>query len=81
MTATEEAIACIIAPRMKAKSANKTTTFLPNLSAKYPDTGEIKRAKRAVADVMSDLSSTVSSWPSDEPIDTSVADMTPVSSI
>lgn len=48
-----------------------------------PETGEIRSAKSAVMDVMRDLSSVVSGWPREVlmPFETSVAEMTPVSSI
>jgi hypothetical protein len=43
--------------------------------------GEMKRANNAVAEVMSDLSSVVNGCPREDLMETSVADMTPVSSI
>jgi hypothetical protein len=70
-----------MAPTMKATSANKTTFFLPRLSARIPETGETRSAKRAVDEVMSDLSSVVSGRPRALPIETRVADITPVSSM
>jgi len=57
-----------------------TTRFRPNLSAKIPERGEMKRAKREVQDVIRDLSRVVSGAPSEELIETKVADITPVSS-
>lgn len=57
-----------------------TTRLRPNLSAKTPERGEMKRAKREVQDVIKDLSRVVSGAPSEELIETKVADITPVSS-
>lgn len=65
---------------MNARSASMTTHLRPNLSASRPESGEMRRAKRAVEDVMRDLSRTVRGCPSEEPIETRVADITPVSS-
>jgi hypothetical protein len=45
-----------------------------------PHAGEMRRAKRAVAAVMRDLSRVVRGWPNELLIETSVAEMTPVSS-
>lgn len=42
--------------------------------------GDTRSAKRAVVDVTRDLSRVVRGWPSEELIDTRVADITPVSS-
>jgi hypothetical protein len=45
-----------------------------------PETGEMRRAKSAVDAVMRDLSRVVRGWPNELLIETSVAEMTPVSS-
>lgn len=53
----------------------------PRLSARTDENGEIRRANKAVHEVMTDLSRDVRVLSDrDRPIDTSVAEMTPVSS-
>jgi hypothetical protein len=69
------------APRMNAKSARRTTRFLPRLSARIPETGDTRRANRAVAEVIKDLSRVVNGWPRELLIETNVAEITPVSSV
>ena len=81
MPGTEGVTAWMTAPRMKAASARRTTRFRPRLSASIPDSGETIRAKSAVAEVMRDLSRVVKGWPRELLIETSVADITPVSSL
>lgn len=57
------------------------TRLRPRRSARTEDSGEARSAKREVDDVMMDLSNDVRGRPESEvPIDTSVAEMTPVSS-
>jgi hypothetical protein len=69
-----------MAPRMNAASARRTTRLRPRASARIPDIGEITRANRAVAEVIRDLSSVVRGCPRELLIETSVAEITPVSS-
>lgn len=67
---------------MKSKSASRITRLRPQASARMEDSGEAIRARSEADDVMTDLSSEVSSLSErDVPIDTRVADMTPVSSL
>lgn len=80
MPGTEEVAACITAPRMNAMSARRTTRFRPRASARMPEIGEMRSAKRAVADVIRDLSSVVKGCPRELLIETRVAEITPVSS-
>ena len=57
------------------------TCFRPNESARTEQYGVIRKAKRAVQDVMMDLSCEVKGrFDSEVSMETSVADMTPVSS-
>jgi hypothetical protein len=65
---------------MNARSASNTTLFLPKLSASTPDTGETNNANNAVAEVIRLFSSVVKGCPRELLIETSVAEMTPVSS-
>lgn len=70
------------APTMNSKSAYSITRLRPNLSARIEERGEAMRANNDVEDVMIDLSNEVRFRSDKElPIDTRVADMTPVSSI
>lgn len=62
-------------------SASRTTRFRPSVSARMPEMGEMRRAKRAVEDVIRDLSRVERGWPREDFIETRVADMTPVSSV
>ena len=80
MAGTEKEAACKSAPKVKAESARMMTFLRPRLSARTPETGEIRRAKRAVAEVMRDLSRVVKGWPKELLIETRVDEMTPVSS-
>lgn len=80
MPGTEEVTACMTAPRMNAASARSTTRLRPRASARMPDMGEMSSAKRAVADVMRDLSRVVKGCPRELLIETRVAEITPVSS-
>lgn len=69
------------APRMNRISARSITFLRPRLSASNPLAGEIIRAKREVQAVMRDLSSVERGrLERDEPMETSVAEITPVSS-
>lgn len=69
------------APTMKRRSAHRMTRLRPSVSARTEENGEIRRAKRAVEDVMMDLSVESRSRPErPSPMDTRVAEMTPVSS-
>lgn len=69
------------APAMKRRSAQRMTRFRPSESARTEEKGEISRAKSAVEEVMMDLSVESSSWPErPSPMETRVAEMTPVSS-
>jgi len=70
------------APVMKSISATRMTRFRPSESARSEANGETRRANSEVHEVMMDLSSEVSALPESEvPIDTRVAEMTPVSSV
>lgn len=67
---------------MNRMSATKMTRLRPRVLASWPEIGETKRAKREVEAAMRDLSTVLSSWEESEvPIETSVADMTPVSTV
>jgi hypothetical protein len=69
------------APSTKRMSANRMTFLRPKRSAKPDESGETMSARRAVDDVMMDLSIELSArCDSESPIETRVADMTPVSS-
>jgi hypothetical protein len=73
--------ACTTAPMTNRTSATSITRFRPKASARMDEKGDTRSAKRAVEEVMIDLSVDVSSRPDrDVPMDTSVAEMTPVSS-
>jgi hypothetical protein len=81
MPATVELTACSRAPITNNPSAARITRFRPNESARRDAKGETSSAKREVHEVMMDLSREVSALLDNEvPIDTSVAEMTPVSS-
>lgn len=70
------------APVMKRISATRMTRLRPRESASSEANGEMSRADSEVHEVMMDLSSEVSVLPESEvPIDTRVAEMTPVSSL
>lgn len=70
-----------MAPMMKRMSASRMTHFRPRRSARMPEVGETRSAKREVHAVMRDLSRVVRGRDErEEPMETSVADMTPVSS-
>lgn len=70
------------APTIKSASAAKMTRRRPRASANTEAAGEATSAKRAVDDVMMDLSNDVKSRPERAvPIETRVAEMTPVSSL
>jgi len=76
-----ELIAWITAPMMNRISAARMTRFRPRLSARTDANGEIRSAKREVHDVMMDLSREVRGlFDRAVPMDTRVADITPVSS-
>ena len=77
---TDVAKACNTAPSMNAASAISITLFLPRVSAKIPESGDINKANKAVVDVIRDLSIVDNGCPREELIETSVAEMTPVSS-
>lgn len=82
ITQTVEHAACTPAPRTNSTSATSITLFLPRLSARTDENGEIKSAKREVEAVMSDLSRELSGrLERDSPRETRVDDMTPVSSL
>jgi hypothetical protein len=67
---------------MKRMSASRMTFFRPKLSASRPLAGEISKAKRDVHAVIRDLSRVVRErLESDVPMDTRIAEITPVSSI
>lgn len=67
---------------MKRISAYRMTCLRPSRSARTDEKGDIISAKSDVEDVMIDLSIEVNSrFESEGPIDTRVADTTPVSSI
>jgi hypothetical protein len=67
---------------MKRASATNITRLRPQESATTEAKGDTRRAKRDVHDVMMDLSSDDRGLPeSDVPMDTRVADITPVSSV
>lgn len=71
--------ACIKAPRVKSTSATRMTFLRPNLSARIPASGLAIRANRLVQDVTRLLSNVVRRWlERSDPIDTKVAEMTPV---
>lgn len=60
----------------------RMTLLRPKRSARMPDVGETTRAKREVQAVMSDLSRVVRGREESEvPMETRVAEITPVSSI
>ncbi|KJZ78804.1 hypothetical protein HIM_01577 [Hirsutella minnesotensis 3608] len=81
MAATVELSACSSAPATKSASAYSSTRRRPSRSASTDDSGDAASAKSDVDDVMTDLSRDVSVRPeSDVPMETSVADITPVSS-
>lgn len=66
---------------MKSTSARRMTRLRPTASARTDENGEIKRANKAVHEVMTDLSRDVRVLlDRDLSIETSVAEMTPVSS-
>jgi hypothetical protein len=65
---------------MNAASAISITLFLPRVSAKIPESGEINKANKAVVDVIRDLSIVDNGCPREDLIETNVAEMTPVSS-
>jgi hypothetical protein len=66
---------------MKRTSPIRITRFRPRESARRPLTGETRRAKREVDAAIKDLSSVVRGREDrDVPIETRVADITPVSS-
>jgi hypothetical protein len=67
---------------MNSTSAINMTRLRPKESAMWEEKGDINRAKSAVLEVITDLSKELSSrFERDVPIDTRVADMTPVSSV
>jgi hypothetical protein len=81
MIHTEVVRACNRAPRMKRMSAIRMTRFRPRESARRPLTGETRSAKREVDAAIKDLSSVVRAREDrDVPMETKVADITPVSS-
>lgn len=74
--------ACITAPTVKSRSAKSITRLRPRRSARTEESGEMRRAKSAVDEVMMDLSSEVRGrFESESSMDTRVADITPVSSL
>jgi hypothetical protein len=79
---TDGANACNTAPTMNRMSAMRITRLRPSESASRPLRGEMSSAKSEVEAAMRDLSSVVSGREEREVlIETSVADMTPVSSV
>lgn len=67
---------------MKRRDASKMIRLRPKLSARTEENGEIKRAKSEVEEVMIDLSSGVRCREErEEPRDTRVEEITPVSSV
>jgi len=71
-----------MAPVIKRASATRITRFRPQESATTEAKGEMMRAKSEVQDVTIDLSSEESDLPDSEvPMDTRVAEITPVSSV
>lgn len=82
MADTLEQPACRAEPSTKSTSATSMTRLRPRRSASTEESGETSRAKRAVAEVMIDLSREVSCRLEREvSIEMRVADITPVSSI
>ena len=66
---------------MKSRSAIRITLLRPKVLAIWPLIGETRRANRDVEAAMRDFSTIVNGCSdSDVPIETNVADMTPVSS-
>src|SRR5690349_9547402 len=81
MTVTVEAKAWIRAPSVKRRDASKMTRLRPKLSARTEENGEMTRAKSEVEEVMIDLSRGVRCRDErEEPRDTRVEEITPVSS-
>lgn len=71
--------ACMKAPSVKSTSATRMTFLRPNLSARIPASGLAIKANRLVQDVTRLLSNVVRGrLERSEPIDTKVAEMTPV---
>lgn len=70
--------ACHKAPTAKSTSATRTTDFLPRRSASTPASGLAIRAKRLVEDVIKLLSRVDIGRDRSDPMDTRVADITPV---
>ena len=76
---TDDVYAWTRAPSTKSTSAAKMTGLRPRASARSPVSGEARRAKKEVHDVMRLLSSVVRGREErSEPIETRVEDMTPV---
>ena len=70
------------APIVKRMSAKRMTRLRPRRSARMEESGEKRRAKRAVEEVIIDLSKEVRGRLEREvSIETSVAEITPVSSV
>lgn len=66
---------------MNSRSAHSMTRIRPILSARRDAKGDVKRAQKAVDEVMRDLSSGVRARSErEEPMETRAADVTPVSS-
>lgn len=81
MAATVSLTAWMAEPTAKSASAMSTTRRRPSRSASTDEKGDTSSASSDVTDVMTLLSSAVSSRPeSAVPIETSVEEMTPVSS-
>lgn len=76
--ATLPVTACHKAPTAKSTSATKMTDFLPRRSASTLASGLAIRAKRLVEDVIKLLSRVDIGRDRSEPMDTRVADITPV---